>query len=123
MGPEEFRKLARRLRGAEEREHMDHPDFRLGGKIFATLGYPNESFAMVRLTPELQAQFVKEDPDIFAPVKGAWGKQGATHVRLKAVKKAAREKVVQALAAAWELRTKAPNGAKTRADSPKKRSV
>jgi hypothetical protein len=120
MGPEEFRKLALSLPGAEEREHMDHPDFRVGGKIFATLGYPDESFAMVRLAPELQAQFVKEDPDIFTPVKGAWGKQGATHVRLKAVKKPKRVKVHEALTAAWEVRAKV---SKTRVDTKKMRGV
>lgn len=120
MGPEEFRKLARSLPGAEEREHMDHPDFRVGGKIFATLGYPDESFAMVRLPLELQAQLVKEAPDIFVPVKGAWGKQGATHVRLKAVKKRKREKVREALTMAWEARAKE---SRARVDTQKKRSV
>lgn len=120
MGPEEFRKLALSLPGAEEREHMDHPDFRVGGKIFATLGYPNESFAMVRLSPKLQAQFVKEEPDIFTSVGGAWGRQGATHVRLKAVKKAKREKVREALAAAWEVRAKDP---KARVDTKKNEGV
>jgi len=83
MGPEAFRKLALSLPGAEEHEHMDHPDFRADGRIFATLGYPDEKFAMIRLTPEQQSEFVQKDPEAFAPVKGKWGIKGATHVRLK----------------------------------------
>ncbi|HEY1471874.1 MAG TPA: MmcQ/YjbR family DNA-binding protein [Candidatus Acidoferrum sp.] len=84
MGPEAFRKLALSVTGAEEREHMDHPDFRADGKIFATLGYPDEKFAMVKLTPEQQAEFVKKEPETFTPVPGKWGLRGATHVRLRA---------------------------------------
>lgn len=93
MGPEAFRKLALSLPGAEQREHMDHPDFRADGHIFATLGYPDEKWAMVKLTPEQQAEFVKKEPAAFTPVTGKWGLRGATHVRLrsaesKSVKKA-----------------------------------
>jgi hypothetical protein len=93
MGPEAFRKLALSLPGAEQREHMDHPDFRADGHIFATLGYPDEKWAMVKLTPEQQAVFVKKEPEAFTPVTGKWGLRGATHVRLrsaesKSVKKA-----------------------------------
>ena len=93
MGPEAFRKLALSLPGAEQREHMDHPDFRADGHIFATLGYPDEKWAMVKLTPEQQAEFVKKEPETFTPVTGKWGLWGATHVRLrnaesKSVKKA-----------------------------------
>jgi hypothetical protein len=93
MGPEAFRKLALSLPGAEQREHMDHPDFRADGHIFATLGYPDEKWAMVKLTPEQQAEFVKKEPEAFTPVTGKWGLSGATHVRLrsaesKSVKKA-----------------------------------
>jgi YjbR len=93
MGPEAFRKLALSLPGAEQREHMDHPDFRADGHIFATLGYPDEKWAMVKLTPEQQAKFVKKEPEAFAPVTGKWGLRGATRVRLrsaesKSVKKA-----------------------------------
>lgn len=83
MGPEGFRKLALSLPGAEEREHMDHPDFRVGGRIFATLGYPDERWAMVKLRPKQQAQLLRKNPGVFTPVKGGWGLKGATHVRLK----------------------------------------
>jgi len=77
---------------------MGHPDFRVGGKIFATLGYPDNGWGMVKLSPLEQMLFVQAEPDVFQPVKGAWGKQGATVVRLRAVKKSGLRK---ALVAAW----------------------
>jgi len=119
MGPEEFRKLALSFPGTEEREHMRHPDFRVGGKIFATIGYPDESFAMVRLAPAEQERFLKTAPDIFVPVKGAWGRQGCTHIRLKAAKKPHKEKICLALEAAWQNRV----GLKARIDTKKLRGV
>lgn len=94
MGPEEFRKLALSLPDSEERQHMDHPDFRVGGRVFATMGYPDENWAMVKLTREQQAEFIGKEPAVFAPVKGRWGLNGATHVRLKG---APRESVKKAL--------------------------
>jgi len=98
MTAAEFRKLALSLEGAVEEEHMGHPDFRVGGKIFATMGYPDKSHAMVKLPLEQQHEFNVEEPDVFVPVKGGWGKKGATQVRLKAAKK---ETVKKALEAAW----------------------
>lgn len=77
---------------------MDHPDFRVGGKIFATLGYPDAGWGMVKLTPAQQQQFVRADPELFIPAKGAWGKQGSTTVCLKRAKKAT---LSPALIAAW----------------------
>jgi hypothetical protein len=94
MGPEEFRKLALCLPDSEERQHMDHPDFRVGERVFATLGYPDENWAMVKLTREQQAEFIGKEPAVFAPVKGRWGRNGATHVRLRG---APRESVKKAL--------------------------
>ena len=76
---------------------MGHPDFRIGGKIFATLG-PDETWGMVKLTPEQQADFVRAKPKVFEPVSGGWGRRGATKVLLKAATKAA---VLPALFAAW----------------------
>ncbi len=67
---------------------MDHPDFRVGGKIFATLGYPEAGWGMLKLTPEQQRQFLQADPEMFVPAKGAWGKQGCTTVCLKRAKNA-----------------------------------
>jgi hypothetical protein len=77
---------------------MDHPDFRVCGKIFATLGYPAKGWGMVKLTPEQQHYYSKDDPAVFAPAKGAWGLRGATCVHLKTVSK---ETLRKATAAAW----------------------
>ena len=98
MTAADFRKLALALPEAEERAHMDHPDFRVGGKIFATLGYPDKSCGMVKLSPEEQHYFSKAEPDVFFPAKGAWGRRGATSVHLKAARK---ETLSQAIQAAW----------------------
>jgi hypothetical protein len=93
-----FRKLALALPETEERQHMDHPDFRVAGKIFATLGYPDKTRGMVKLSPEDQHNFSKDHPDTFVPVKGTWGRRGATTVYLKAAKKDA---LARAIEAAW----------------------
>ncbi|MBA2430598.1 MAG: MmcQ/YjbR family DNA-binding protein [Chthoniobacterales bacterium] len=85
MTPEEFRQLALAQAGAVEQQHMQHPDFRVRGKIFATLGYPDEEHGVLILTPEEQAQLVTAQPEVFTPVKGAWGRRGSTIVRLAAV--------------------------------------
>jgi hypothetical protein len=98
MTAADFRKLALALPEAEERAHMDHPDFRVGGKIFATLGYPDQSCGMVKLSPEEQHYFSKAEPDVFVPAKGAWGRRGATSVHLKAARKETLSKAIQA---AW----------------------
>ena len=100
----QFRKLALALPGTEERVHMGHPDFRVGGRIFATMGYPRAGWAMVKLTPEQQAAFVAWRPSMFVPVKGKWGEQGCTNVVLKAASTAA---VKAALLSACEARTAA----------------
>jgi hypothetical protein len=81
-----FRRLALSMPEASEVGHMGHPDFRIGGRIFATLGYPDKDWAMVNLTPDQQEAFVSAEPDVFAPVKGGWGLKGATNVRLKAAR-------------------------------------
>jgi hypothetical protein len=98
MGPEEFRRLAKSLPEAIEKEHMEHPDFQVGGKIFATLGYPDEHCATVKLSPEKQAELVRSHPEVFTPAKGTWGRKGSTSVRLKS---ATKPLITQALAAAW----------------------
>jgi hypothetical protein len=99
MTPDDFRQLALALPGVEERAHMNHPDFRVNGKIFATLGYPNAGYAMVKLPPEEQHNYCTTYPDAFVPVKGKWGLQGATNVILEPAKKT---HVKKALRAAWE---------------------
>jgi hypothetical protein len=105
----QFRRLALRLPDTAEHAHMNHPDFRRKGKIFATLSYPDESFAMVRLFPDQQETFVTASPKTFVPVKGAWGKQGCTNVLLKTADK---QKVCEALSAAWERATTVQREAK-----------
>jgi hypothetical protein len=77
---------------------MGHPDFRVRGKIFATLGYPDKGWGMVKLTPEQQERFVQAEPDVFVPAAGAWGSRGATTVRLRTVTK---DVLRRALIAAW----------------------
>src|SRR6266568_6016862 len=98
MTPDDFRKIALSFPAAIESAHMKHPDFRMRGKIFATLGYPDEDWAVVKLTPAEQEDFVRSAPKIFRAVKGAWGRQGATNVRLASAKV---DKVREALALAW----------------------
>ena len=84
MRADEFRRIALGLRDVEERSHMNHPDFRAGGRIFATL-HPDLAWGMVVLTPDQQQRFVREHAGVFVPEKGAWGRQGCTAVRLEAV--------------------------------------
>jgi len=109
MTSAEFRRLALALPDTEEHAHMNHPDFRRSGKIFATLAYPDESFAMVKVFPDQQEAYVAQSPRTFRPVPGGWGKQGCTHVLLKTADK---EKVCEALTAAWERAIPAPRGRK-----------
>jgi hypothetical protein len=82
MTADEFRELALAVPGATEQAHMNHPDFRLKGKIFASLGAPSDEWGMVKLTPEQQDKFVKRAPKMFKPCIGAWGRQGYTNVHL-----------------------------------------
>jgi hypothetical protein len=100
MTADDFRRLALSFPETSERFHMDHPDFRVAGKIFATLGYPDEDCGMIKLTPVEQEIFIKAHPKVFDPCAGAWGRRGATSVRLKLARK---HTVRRALLAAWRL--------------------
>lgn len=100
MTENEFRKLALSLDGSEEKGHMGHPDFRVGGKIFATL-QPDKGLAMVSLSVDQQEIFVQVAPEVFEPVPGGWGRKGATYVRLS---RAGRKVVREALSTAWRNR-------------------
>ncbi len=97
----EFRRLAMSLPQAAEAVHNGHPDFRVAGRIFATLGYPGRGWAMVKLTPEQQQLFVRAAPAAFTPVTGGWGRSGSTSVRLPVARKDA---VREALIIAWRNR-------------------
>jgi hypothetical protein len=98
MTSNHFRKLALSFPEAIESAHMHHPDFRVGGRIFATLGYPNENSAVVKLTPDEQKEFVQNNPGVFKAVKGAWGRQGSTSIDLPAARL---DNVREALTVAW----------------------
>src|SRR5262245_51829220 len=93
----EFRKLALGFPEASEGAHMGHPDFRVRNRIFASI-WPDERWGMVKLSPGQQELIVKSEPRVFVPVKGGWGRRGATNVILRGAKKAS---VRNALAAAW----------------------
>ena len=86
MTTDGFRRLAMRMPEAAEVGHMGHPNFRVGGRIFATLGYPTGGWAVVMLAPEQQEAFCAAEPGVFAPVKGKWGARGATSVCLRPAK-------------------------------------
>jgi hypothetical protein len=99
MTTEDFRRFALSYPDTLESSHMGHPDFRTHGKIFATLHYPNEKWGMVKLPPEYQHNFAQAQPDVFVPVKGAWGRHGATNVLLEAVDAVALERAIEV---AWK---------------------
>ena len=101
MTPAEFRRLALSLPSVEEKAHMGHPDFRVGGKICATLGYPDTRFGTVMLSPQDQDLLIRDHPKAFVPVAGAWGRAGSTSVLLRL---APRRTVAVALEAAWRRR-------------------
>jgi len=99
MTADDFRRIALGLPETSEGAHMGHPDFRVAGKIFATLGYPNNRYAVVRLTSYDQDLITKDHPKTFVPVPGSWGSGGATTILLRAANK---KTVRVALEAAWQ---------------------
>jgi hypothetical protein len=120
MTSKDFRRIALGMHGAVEGEHMAHPDFRANGRIFATLA-PDDEWAMVKLTPDQQQEFVSAEPDAFVPAKGAWGRSGCTMVRLAS---ADGDTVGEAMTLAWQgivKATKTRTKAGTRAVKPAKK--
>ena len=113
MDANDFRRIALSLQGAEESSHMGAPDFRVGGRIFATLASQAQGYGNLILTPEQQAAFVEELPEVFVPIAGGWGRMGATHIRLAA---ASEDVLAGALHTAWKLRVEknAKSGKKSR---------
>ena len=97
----DFRRIALSFEGAEEGSHMGAADFRVGGRIFATLAAERHGYGNLMLNPERQAEFIADQPDIFLPVAGTWGINGATHVRLAEVSE---DVLTGALRCAWKLR-------------------
>ncbi len=109
MKPADFRRIALSFEGAEESSHMGAPDFRVGGRIFATLASEKQGYGNLKLTPEQQAEFVQELPEVFLPIHGGWGRMGMTHIRLA---KANEDVLTGALRAAWKLRVEKNAGKK-----------
>jgi len=109
---DDFRRLALSLPETVEGAHMDHPDFRVGGKIFASIPRAGEGRGMVKVTTEQQAALVRAKPDVFQAANGAWGRQGCTYVRLGATTARA---VLPALRNAW--RNTAPKRLSDRVDA------
>jgi hypothetical protein len=118
MNAQDFRRLALMLEGAEEGSHMGAADFRVGGRIFATLASVKQGYGNLMLSPEQQAAFVKEQPDLFLPVAGGWGRMGATHIRLASANEDA---LAGALRTAWKLRVEknGKSGKSNPASTPK----
>jgi hypothetical protein len=114
MKAKDFRRIALSLEGAEESSHMGAPDFRVGGRIFATLASEAQGYGNLMLTLEQQAAFVEELPEVFLPIPGGWGRMGMTHIRLAA---ASQDVLEGALRTAWKLRVEknAKSGKKRRA--------
>jgi hypothetical protein len=101
MNAADFRRIALSFEGAQESSHMGAADFRVGGRIFATLASEKQGYGNLMLTVEHQAAFVQEQPDIFLPIAGGWGRMGMTHIRLVAANE---DVLTGALRTAWKLR-------------------
>jgi hypothetical protein len=101
MNIADFRRIALSLPGAEESSHMGQPDFRVDGKIFATLASAKQGYGNLMLTLEQQTAFVEEMPEVFLPIPGGWGRMGSTHIRLA---EASEDVLYGALHTAWKLR-------------------
>jgi hypothetical protein len=97
----DYRRIALSLPGASEGSHQGHPDFRVGGKIYCTLGYEKEGFGVLKLSLEEQAGLVDDAPEVFSPVPGGWGRMGMTRVKLDAV---SADVLEGALKMAWKRR-------------------
>jgi hypothetical protein len=117
MNAADFRRIALSLEGAEEGSHMGATDFRVGGRIFATLAAEKHGYGNLMLTVEQQADFVAELPDVFLPIAGGWGRMGATHLRLAAANE---DVMAGALRVAWKLRIE--KNAKTKRGVTKKKT-
>lgn len=125
MNIRDFRRIALSFAGAEESAHMGQPDFRVGGRVFATLASAKQGYGNLMLTVEQQRAFVEELPDIFLPIAGGWGRMGMTHIRLAA---ANQDVLTGALHTAWRLRveknaksSRKPAGSKPPRTARKKR--
>ena len=112
MNANDFRRIALSFAGAEEGSHMGAVDFRVGGRNFATLASVKQGYGNLMITPEVQAAFVGDLPEVFLPIAGGWGRMGMTHIRLA---EASEDVLTGALHTAWKLRVEknAKSGKKT----------
>lgn len=114
MTAADFKRIALSFDGAEEGSHMGAVDFRVGGRVFATLASVKDGYGNLMITPEMQAAFIEDAPELFVPIHGGWGRMGMTHIRLAV---ATRDQLTGALHAAWKLRVD-----KNAAARPRKRA-
>jgi YjbR len=119
MKASDLRRIALSLEGAEEGSHMGAADFRVGGRIFATLASEKQGYGNLMLTPTMQEEFVRELPEVFLPIPGGWGRMGSTHIRLA---EAGEDVLSGALRAAWKLRIEKNAGTKKKVVTAKKKS-
>ena len=98
MTIDQFRRMALEIPTAVEQSHMNHPDFRVTGKIFASLGAPDANWGMLKLTPDQQRAFIEKAPEVFKPCSGAWGRAGATNVYLASAKASLARAAIKAAA-------------------------
>jgi hypothetical protein len=119
MTEADFRRIALSFEGAEQGSHFGATDFRVGGRIFATLASISEGYGNLMLTPEHQAAFVQEQPKIFLPIHGGWGRMGMTHIRLAA---ADEDTLTGALHTAWKLRVEKNSKSGKKKSTPAKRT-
>jgi hypothetical protein len=118
MNAEDFRQIALSLGEVEESSHMDAPDFRVAGRIFATLASQAQGYGNLKLTLEQQSAFITEHPDLFLPIAGGWGRMGMTHIRLG---NATEDILTGALRTAWKLRTEQNRKTKSKEPATKRR--
>jgi hypothetical protein len=117
MTPADFRRIALSFPNTEESSHMGQPDFRVGGHIFATLASQKQGYGNLMLTPDLQQSFLEDQPEIFLPIAGGWGRMGMTHIRLKP---ASEDILHGALLAAYNLRLTKNEATRKPHKSPRK---
>ena len=120
MTADDFRRIALNFDGVEESSHMGVPDFRVGGRIFATLASQEHGFGNLKLTPELQQLLIAESPGVFLPIKGGWGRMGMTHIRLS---EASERQMTEALHSAWRLRVEMNEKGSSRSKKPVKKKA
>jgi len=120
MTPSDFRRIALSFEGAEERSHMGAADFRVGGRIFATLASLKEGYGNLMINLEQQAAFISERPDLFLPVFGGWGRKGITHIRLAL---ADEDTLTGALHTAWKLRVQKNRQPASKAGASRKKDA